>query len=115
MQWDELDFLTVLEVEAKKDGYSYLFVVDKDDLILEVCVMAYEDEISITLYKQDISRPLLRLTLVDCLGARRVNDERGEYLEIAGAQSRGGRWDAQQAVPFGVRVSIKPSIQIELI
>lgn len=116
-EWDETDFLTVLEVEPQieEPGLSYLFAVEKAGLRLEMCVFPYEGDVSIILYQSGVERPVLRLRLVECLGARRVKDNRGEFLEIADAQSFGGRYQAEAAVPFGMRVWVNPSIQIELI
>jgi len=82
-KWDELDFLTVLEVEPEyyEDNCSYLYIVEKDGLRLEVCVFSYIGDISIFLYRQGDDAPFVRLPLAQCREASRVFDKRGEFLE----------------------------------
>jgi hypothetical protein len=116
LKWNEADFAACLEVLPTIDEYAtgHHYKVEKDGLRLELSVYQYDSDIMISLYQLDNSRPLINFTITDCSGTRYVNDERGEYLEFAPSQVFGTRYERDQVIPAGVRLSVKPSISLEL-
>jgi hypothetical protein len=116
LRWDEVDFLTWLEVEPKIDEFEtgHHYSVSKDGLRLELSVFQFLRDIWITVYRDGVERPVVDFRITDCSGTRYVNDPRGEYLEFAPAQVFGDRFQRDFLIPAGVRLSVKPSICIKL-
>jgi len=116
LKWNEVDFATCLEVLPTIDEYEtgHHYTVEKDGLRLNLSVAQYASDIQISLYKLDGTRPMIKFTITNCSGTRYVNDERGEYLEFAPSQVFGKRYERNQVIPVGVRLSVKPSISLEL-
>ena len=55
------------------------------------------------------------MNLMDCAGVKRRFEKSGEYLEFAPSGCfKTSRYDGEMSIPYGVRVSIKPSIKVEL-
>lgn len=57
--------------------------------------------------------PIVDAQLVDCDAARWVNDQRGNYLEFAAGRPFDGRYDGESPIPYGARVSVEPSINLQ--
>ncbi len=115
--WDETEFLDCLEVEPTIDEYEtgHHYTVAKDGLRLELSVFQLSSDICITVYREGIERPIVNFTITECSGTRYVNDTRGDFLEFAPSQVFGNRFQHDFVIPVGVRLSVKPSICIELI
>ena len=116
LKWDETDFLTCLEVQPTIDEYEtgYHYSVSKDGLRLELGVFPFSRDIDMTVYRDGVERPVIDFKILDCSGTRYVNDSRGEFLEFAPSQVFGNRFQRDYVIPVGVRLSVKPSICIEL-
>ena len=84
MEWEELDFVTVLEVLPTKDNYgsSYDFTVEKESLQLSVVVYDYDCDIRVELRAQGHNAPVVELALNNVRRARRVVDRASECLLI---------------------------------
>ena len=54
------------------------------------------------------------MRVTDCPGIARRLDSTGEYLEFAASKCFGSRYDGEQPMPYGVRVYIKPMINVAL-
>jgi hypothetical protein len=116
LKWDETDFLNCLEVLPTIDEFEtgYHYSVSKDGLRLQLSVFQFDSDIAITVYRAGVARPVIAFTIKDCSGTRYVNDSRGEYLEFAPSQVFGDRYQRDYLIPVGVRLSVKPSICVEL-
>jgi hypothetical protein len=116
LTWDETDFLVCLEVEPRIDEFEagYHYTVSKDGLRLELGVFQFTSDICISVYRDGLERPVIDFTITECSGTRYVNDSRGEFLEFAPSQVFGDRFQRDYVIPVGVRLSVKPSIGIEL-
>ncbi len=116
LNWDEIDVMTVLEVmpETETHGISHRFVVQKDGLKLEITIFQYDGDVRLLLFRDGIELPILHMTLMDCPGIRRVKDTQKEYLEFAAASPFGHRHDNESHIAVGVRVAVKPYINIHL-
>lgn len=114
--WDETDFITCLETVpvVGEHGVSHTFTVTKSGLRLEIVVRQYDGDVSIRLFRDGVEDAVLELTLLDCSGARYVNDKAGERLEFAPAKCFGRRYDGLSPLPFGVTVSAKPTIRLRM-
>ena len=112
--WNETDFTACLEtvpVVGDSDT-SHTFIVADSGLRLELTVFQFDGDVSIRLFRDGLTTAIFDLTMMDCAGARYVNDKNGERLEFAPANSIEGRYDGQSAPPFGVSIAVKPSIQL---
>ena len=116
LRWNEVDFLTCLEVEPTIDEYKtgYHYTVVKHGLRLELSVFPFSSDICIAVHREDVERPVIDFTITNCSGTRYVNDSRGEFLEFAPSQVFGNRFHKDFVIPVGVRLSVKPSISIEV-
>jgi hypothetical protein len=116
LRWNETDFLACLAVEPTIDEYEtgYHYTVIKHGLRLELSVFPFSSDICITVHREDVERPVIDFTITNCSGTRYVNDSRGEFLEFAPSQVFGNRFDKDFVIPVGVRLSVKPSICIEV-
>ena len=116
LNWDEIDVMTVLEVmpETEAYGISHRFVVQKDRLKLEITIFQYDGDVQFLLFRDGIELPIFHMTLTDCPNIRRFRDTHKEYLEFATAQAFGDRYDGESHIPVGVRVAVKPHINIHL-
>ena len=114
--WDELEFVECLEVVPTVEEYevSHHFCVQEDGLTLKLTVFQYDGDVYISVYKDGVEIPILDVKLLACSGVRRVNDKRGDYLEFAPAKAFGSRYDGSSAIPLGIRLSVRPSISVEL-
>ncbi len=116
LTWNEMDFLTCLEILPVTDEYETCstHIVKRDGIRLEPTVFQYGRDVYISIYRGESSHPLFDMKLLDCSGVRYVNDERGEYLEFAPAKCFGTRYDGESPIPYGVRVATRPDISVRL-
>lgn len=114
--WDETDFVTCLETLPVVGEYevSHSFTVAKDGMRLELVLWQNDGDVAMRLFRDGVDDALLELTLLDCSGARYVNDKAGERLEFAPAKCFGSRYDGLAPLPFGVSLSVKPSIRLRM-
>ena len=114
--WDEIDVLTVLEVipEQETDGIWHKYIVEKDGIQLSITVYQYDGDVRFELVNSHNQSTLFSMRLIDCEGVIRRLDSTGEYLEFAPAKSFGCRYDGTSVIPYGVRVSVNPNINISL-
>lgn len=114
--WDETDVLSVLEVvpEVEHDGIWHRYVVKKHGIELTVIVYQYDGDVRFELRAEGIDKPIFYMQLLDCPGLARKLDSTGEYLEFAASRCFGTRYDGEQSIPYGVRVYIKPTINVAL-
>jgi hypothetical protein len=116
LKWDETDFLECLEVAPEIDEYEtgYHYVVTKPGMRLELSVYPYASDIAISIYQDGIERPIISFQITECSGTRRTLDHRGDYLEFAPAQVFGDRFKRDYLIPVGVRLTVRPTISLEL-
>lgn len=114
--WDDADFIACLETLPVVGEYevSHAFTVAGDGLRLEIVVFQHDGDVSIRLLRDGLERPVFEVTLLDCQGVRYVRDKAGERLEFAPSKCFGSRYDGRSPLPFGVSVSVKPSIQLRM-
>jgi hypothetical protein len=115
MNWEPTDFMACLGVEpvVEENEISFSYQVTKDGLRLELIVFQYDGDIYITVYRDGLDSPVVDCRLVDCDAARRVSDQRGEYLEFAPGALFNDRYDGKSVIPYGVHVRVEPSIGVE--
>lgn len=116
LPWNESDFAACLEVlpEVEEYGVSYTYRVRRDGMRLELTVYPYASDVYVELFRDGVDSAVFEMKLIACSGARYVNDDQGEYLEIAPANVFGNRYDGYSPIPYGVRVWVKPSISMRL-
>ncbi len=114
--WDETDLITCLEVEPEKetDGIWHKYTISKDGMILEIIIYQYDREIYFDLKREGIDSIVFKMKLIGCNGVRYLNEATGESLEFAPSKCFGTRYDGESAIPYGVRVTVNPSIQISI-
>lgn len=114
--WDVTDFIACLEVEPFVEEYEvcHVFEVEKDGIRILLSVYQYEGDVCFTLYRDGVENPVFNMTLTDCEGARYVNERGIEFLEFAPSKCFGSRYDGHAPIAFGVRLSVKPSISIDM-
>ncbi len=83
-EWDVTDFISCLEVvpEVDEDDISHSFVVEKNGMRLLLTVYQYDGDIHFSLYRDGVTPPVFSMKLVECQGARYVNDKRGEFWNL---------------------------------
>ena len=113
--WDETDFVACLEAipEVEEYGVSHRFLVAKDGLRLELTVFRYAGDVFISLYRDEIARPIVDLRLTNCSGAAYDRDEIGEYIDFAPGQVFGDHYQKGYVIPLGLRLRPRPSISLE--
>jgi hypothetical protein len=116
LQWNEADFLECLEVVPQIDEYEsgYHYVVSKHGMRLELSVYPYDSDIYISIFQDNIERPTISFSITECSGTRRTVDSRGDYLEFAPSQVFGDRFQRDFVIPVGVRLTVQPTISLEL-
>jgi len=115
--WNETDFIECLSVfpELEEDGIAHHFVVLRNGLRLVLSVYQYEDEVWISLYREDSKQSLLIVSLRAFPCARLVRNRNGQdYLEFAAGDVFGGRYDGESVIPMGIRLSVDPDFNIQL-
>lgn len=114
--WDEIDVLAVLEVvpEQEIDEIWYKYTVEKAGIQLSITVYQYDGDVRFELINCHNQSTLFSMQLIDCKGVIRKQDSTGEYLEFAPAKCFGSRYDGISSIPYGVRVSVNPNINISL-
>jgi hypothetical protein len=116
LAWNETDFLECLEVEPTIDEYGegYHYTVKKDGMRLLLSVFQYSSDVRISVFRDGIERAIISLSIRECSGTKRVKDARGDYLEFAPSNVFGERFDSDFVIPVGVRLTVQPTISIEL-
>lgn len=116
LDWDEYDVLAVLEAIPKVDEYetTYMYVVKKDGLRLNVEVSHLDGDIKFELINECNGQQVFFMRLIDCECVKRVKGCSGEYLKFASSKCFGSRYDEVQTINYGVKVSINPSINVSL-
>ncbi|MCL6414072.1 hypothetical protein MIB92_00280 [Aestuariirhabdus sp. Z084] len=114
--WDETDVLAVLEVvpEVEPDGIWHVYSVEKNGVELRISIYQYDGDVRFELFNAESESPMFSMQLLDCSGVRWKNDPAGEYLEFAPAKCFGSRYDGESPIPYGVRVYVKPTINVSL-
>lgn len=114
--WDETDVLAVLEVipEEDIDGIWHQYCVEKDSLRLVMTIYQYSGDVLFELINTLNNLSVFNMKIIDCNGVLRRKDSSGDYLQFAPSKCFGNRYDGESTIPFGVRVSVNPSINVSL-
>lgn len=114
--WNEADVIACLETAPVVGEYevSHAFTVADNGIQLEIVVFQHDGDVSIKLLRDGLEQPVFDVTLLDCSGIRYVRDKLGERLEFAPSKCFGTRYDGLSTLPFGISVSVKPSIQLRM-
>jgi hypothetical protein len=116
LTWNATDVLQCLGVEPNvaECETQFEYSVERDGLLLCLSIRPYDSDVLVRISRDGVIRPVFHARLIDCLGVRFVNDERGEYLEFVPAKCFGNRYDGQSPIPYGVRISVTPGIAVAL-
>jgi hypothetical protein len=114
--WNEIDFLTYLEVEPVIGEYEieYRYEVLQSPLRLLLSVFHLAGDIYISIFCDHLELAVIDFAIRDCPGARVVNDDRGNYIEFAAANCFTCRYDGESVIPYGVRLFVRPQIRVML-
>lgn len=112
-QYEFIECLGVLPEVDEEDDSGHTFKVERDGLVLNLTVFDYAGDVYVDLHREGVETPVFSMRLLDCKGARYVNDRHGDFIEFAPANSFFGRHDGEASFPFGFRVSVNPHIRIE--
>lgn len=114
--WDEHQFVECLGVLPTIDEYEsgYHFSVLKHGLRLELSVFPYSSDICISIFRDGIESPIIDFQITECSGTQFIDDKRGKYLEFAPSQVFGDRFERDFQIPVGVKLSVEPTIHIEI-
>ncbi len=114
--WNEADVAACLETlpEIDEDATSFAYTVAKDGLRLELTVFPDPGDIYVSLFRDGVDDPVFDVALLDCAGIRHVDDRPPERLEFAPAKSFERRYDGESPPPFGLSVSVTPTIRLRL-
>ncbi len=112
--WEPLDFLDVLGVVPVEEDHaiSYRYTLDQGPLHLTLTIWPMQGDVDLALRCHGVSEPVIHLNLLDCPGARIVDDKRGKYIEFAAANLFAGRYDNSRPTPYGFRLRVEPSFQV---
>jgi hypothetical protein len=112
--WEPVDFLELLGVAPDEEEYgvSFHYVVHRRELRLELTVWPMSGDVAVGVYCSTQSQPVVNLSLLDCPGARVINDKRGRFIEFAAANLFTGRFDNTAPAPYGFRVQVDPFVQV---
>ncbi len=119
MHHDQLEFLTVLEVEPvyDEDAFCLDYHVERDGLLLHLTVFLDEPRLELTLKQSGQPKPILHFSFWVWEKAHRVLDKRGEFLEFS-VCSLGNLWNNERPKSedsfVQVQLWIKPQIHLEL-
>ena len=117
LKWNETDVLTCLEAAPETDiegqGLFYIYTVIKHGLTLKLAVWPLDGDIIIDLFQQDIHDAIFVMKIVDSPEIKYFNEKGKEWLEIAAGNCNDNRHESNQKKAYGIRLRIKPSIQIE--
>ena len=116
--WDPYKFIECLAVLPEVDEEyetNHVFRVAKDGLQLVLTIYQYSGDVYFDLFRDGIDEAILKMKLLDCLGARYITTKEGrEWLEFAPAKTFGERYDGESPIRVGVRLFVSPHIKIEL-
>lgn len=112
--WEPLDFLDVLGVGPVEEdsAISYRYTLDQGPLHLTLTIWPMQGDVDLALRCHGVSEPVIHLNLLDCPGARIVDDKRGKHIEFAAANLFAGRYDNSRPTPYGFRLRVEPSFQV---
>ena len=112
--WEPVDFLDLLGVapDVEEYGVSFHYVVHRQELRLEVRVWPMSGDVTVVVYCSTQLQPVINLSLLDCPGARVVDDKRGRFIEFAGANLFTSRFDNTVSAPYGFRVQVDPFVRV---
>ena len=112
--WEPLDFLDVLGVGPVEEdsAISYRYTLDQGPLHLTLTIWPMQGDVELALRCQGFNEPVIHLNLLNCPGARIVDDKRGKYIEFAAANLFAGRYDNSRPAPYGFRLRVEPSFQV---
>lgn len=112
--WEPVDFLDLLGVapDEAEYGASFHYVVHREDLRLELTVWPMSGDVAVRVYGSTQRQPVIDLNLLDCPGARVIDDKRGRFIEFAAANLFAGRFDHTVPAPYGFRVQVDPFVQV---
>ena len=113
--WNPTEFLGYLEVEPSIGEYEeYHYVVSQPPLRLEFSIYPYDGDVYISVFCAPHERAIVDVVIRQCPGARIVNDKRGSFIEFAAADCFTNRYDGESAIPYGVRLFVRPQLRVEL-
>jgi hypothetical protein len=128
LSWDETDFVETLEVlpQTEEYGTKHLFVVERDELRLQIAVWQHESVVCLDLYRKGIESPIIGCAFYVRGDIRRVNEHGADYLELQNSlpvPSRFSYLDFKedlrdpQSIRYGLtaRVHVHPHIRIEFV
>ena len=115
LSWEPVEFLEVLGVVPQEGEYgtSFHYVVPHAYQRLELTVWPLNADVSFSIYVHDQVAPIFKINLLDCPGARVVQDKRGKFIEFAAANIFSGRFDNTVPAPYGFRLWLDPHLQVE--
>ncbi len=95
------------------DGVNHVFTVAKHGLRLELTVFQFDGDIYVDLYRDGLDEAVMSFNVVDCDAARKVCVGGRESLEFAAGRLFGDRYNTGDTIPYGIRISVDPTIAIE--
>ncbi len=115
LKWDPVDVMTCLEAEPVVTEYavSHTYTVARDGMQLRLTVFQHIGDVHVSVFRDGVGPPVVECRLLECDACRRVTDKRGEFLEFAAGRLFGDRYDGDSVIPYGVRIRVTPSIQVE--
>ena len=117
LKWNKTDIMTCLETEPETDqvgyGIFYDYSVHKNGLTLKLTIWPTEGDILINLFANDIKDAIFVMKIINCPEIKYFNENDKEWLEIAAGNCDDNRYQSDQKQTYGIRLRIKPTIQIE--
>ncbi|MFC5478844.1 hypothetical protein [Massilia suwonensis] len=112
--WEPLDFLEALEVVPieKEYGISFRYLFAREAYSLDLTIHPMAGDVALLITCAGMTEPLVRLDLLDCPGARVIQDKRGTAIEFSAAKLLERRYDHADAPPYGFRLQLKPFVQL---
>ncbi|MBH0058916.1 Ypar14, super integron cassette [Pseudoalteromonas sp. SWXJZ94C] len=114
LNWCEDDLALVLEVFPEINEEQYIYVVKQNNLELHLTIYPDWGDVYIELFSNNAPDPIFNMELSDCQRILKVNNKLGECLEFAPSKCFGEGFEQSQVLPYGVRIKIRPSIQVNL-
>jgi hypothetical protein len=127
LDWDELEFLTYLDVMPDVGEYDvyHTYELVQDHMRLFVTVLQFESVVNLALYQESSGKAAVDLWLFVRGSIRYINDKRGQYLCFGDCvvapsrfwyQTAGDLFDRQR-IPIGltVHLEVKPQILVRLV
>ncbi len=92
---------------------SHKYVVSQPPLRLEFTLWQYDGAVELDLFVSPFESAVVRYSMLGCPGVRMVEDKRGQFLEIAAANTFTGRYDGYSVLAYGLRVWVVPHVRLE--